>query len=81
MNGGRSLRHSTLSIWRTMKVFILFTGSTILFYYGIMWVNNEYQQYNRYDEPESGAVKVFQPLNGVEEGWYHRLILFYRDGE
>ena len=37
---------------QTLKVFIIFTGCTILFYYGIMWVNEEYQNYHRYDEPK-----------------------------
>ena len=27
---------------KTLKVFILFTGCTILFYYAIMWLNEEY---------------------------------------
>ena len=45
-------------ILHTLKVFILFTGCTILFYYGMMWVNEEYQSYHRYDEPEGTALKV-----------------------
>ena len=67
-------------IFRTLKVFILFTGCTLLFYYGIMWVNQEYEDYHRYDEPKGTAIKV----NSVEEndlGWFDRLLLFYLDGE
>lgn len=67
-------------IIRTLRVFLLFTGCTLLFYYGIMWVNQEYEDYHRYDKPKGTAVKV----NAVEEedaGWFNRLILFYLDGE
>jgi hypothetical protein len=68
-------------ILNTFKVFILFTASTILFYYGIMWVNEEYQDYHRYDEPNGTAVKV--SANALEEAptWFDRLILFYLNGE
>lgn len=69
-------------IFQTIKVFVLFTGCTILFYYGIMWLNEEYQDYHRYDEPEGTAVKVSS--NGNVDGsssWFDRLILFYLNGE
>lgn len=69
-------------VFQTIKVFVLFTGCTILFYYGIMWLNEEYQDYHRYDEPEGTAVKVFS--RGNPEGssnWFDRLILFYLNGE
>ncbi len=45
-------------ILQTLKVFIIFTGCTILFYYAIMWISEEYQNYQKYDEPEGQAVKV-----------------------
>ncbi|UII54713.1 YqzK family protein [Cytobacillus spongiae] len=68
-------------IFKTVKVFVLFTGCTILFYYGIMWINEEYQDYHRYDEPKGAAIKVSaatdqEPLNVLD-----RLILFYLNGE
>jgi hypothetical protein len=68
-------------VLNTFKVFLLFTACTILFYYGIMWVNEEYQNYHRYDEPSGTAIKV--SANSVEEEptWLDRLILFYLDGE
>jgi hypothetical protein len=69
-------------ILQTIKVFVLFTGCTILFYYGIMWLNEEYQDYHRYDEPEGAAVKVSASVNDdVESNWFDRIILFYLNGE
>lgn len=63
-----------------IKVFILFTGCTILFYYGIVWVNQEYQNYHRYEEPNGSAVKV--STNQIEDGtWLDRLLFFYQHGE
>ncbi|MBP2240750.1 arginine exporter protein ArgO [Cytobacillus eiseniae] len=67
---------------QTIKVFVLFTGCTILFYYGIMWLNEEYQDYHRYEEPQGTAVKVSS--SGTSDGsanWLDRLILFYLNGE
>ncbi|WP_066312636.1 YqzK family protein [Bacillus sp. FJAT-29814] len=68
-------------IWQTLKVFIIFTGCTILFYYGIMWVSEEYQNYHRYDEPEGTAVKVSNGLDGKDSSLLDRLIFFYLNGE
>lgn len=69
-------------VLQTLKVFVLFTGCTILFYYGIMWLNEEYQDYHRYDEPKGAAVKVSASANnGEQANWLDRLILFYLNGE
>ncbi|ASV69126.1 YqzK family protein [Cytobacillus sp. FSL W7-1323] len=68
-------------VYQTIKVFVLFTGSTILFYYGIMWLNEEYQDYHRYDEPSGAAVKVAASANATDSSWLDRLILFYLNGE
>ncbi|WP_462412101.1 YqzK family protein [Neobacillus sp. Marseille-QA0830] len=68
-------------IMQTLKVFILFTGCTVLFYYGIMWVTEEYQNYHRYDEPEGSAVKVSNAIDQQSSSLFDRLILFYLDGE
>ncbi|KKK33287.1 membrane protein [Mesobacillus campisalis] len=68
-------------VLHAFKVFILFTGCTILFYYGIMWVNQEYQNYHRYDEPEGAAVKVSGNADSADSGILDRLILFYLNGE
>ncbi|PKR85974.1 YqzK family protein [Heyndrickxia camelliae] len=66
--------------FKTLKVFILFTGCTLLFYYGIMWVNQEYENYHRYDEPKGTAIKV-DSTNTKDSSWVDRLLLFYLDGE
>jgi hypothetical protein len=68
-------------VFNTIKVFILFTGCTILFYYGLMWVNQEYQNYHRYDEPKGSAIKVTASVTEKEQTLIERLMLFYRFGE
>jgi hypothetical protein len=68
-------------VFHTLKVFILFTGCTILFYYGIMWVNEEYQNYHRYDEPKGAALKVSDSIHDENSSPLDRLILFYLNGE
>ncbi|PLR99816.1 YqzK family protein [Bacillus sp. T33-2] len=68
-------------VFHTIKVFILFTGCTILFYYGIMWVNEEYQNYHRYDAPEGAALKVSGSASSDGGSLLDRLILFYLNGE
>ncbi len=66
---------------QTLKVFIIFSGCTILFYYGIMWVSEEYQNYHRYDEPEGTALKVSNADDKENSSLLDRLMLFYLDGE
>ncbi|MBO0960863.1 YqzK family protein [Neobacillus sp. MM2021_6] len=66
---------------QTVKVFILFTGCTILFYYGIMWVSEEYQNYHRYDEPEGAALRVSTAVSEKSSSMLDRLMLFYLNGE
>lgn len=68
-------------IFQTLKVFIIFTGCTILFYYGIIWINEEYQDYHRYDEPEGTAIKVSTMESQEDTSVIDRLILFYLNGE
>jgi hypothetical protein len=67
--------------WGTVKVFVLFTGSTLLFYYGIVWINEEYENYHRYDEPQGGAVKVASLYDEKEPNVLERLLFFYQYGE
>ncbi|WP_042458065.1 YqzK family protein [Neobacillus dielmonensis] len=69
------------AILQTLKVFIIFTGCTVLFYYGIMWVTEEYQNYHRYDEPEGAAVKVSNAVDQQRSSLFDRLIFFYLNGE
>ncbi|MCH6268388.1 MULTISPECIES: YqzK family protein [Neobacillus] len=68
-------------ILQTVKVFIIFTGCTVLFYYGIMWVSEEYQNYHRYDEPEGTALKVSNTMSESDSSLVDRLIFFYLNGE
>lgn len=69
-------------VWNTLKVFIIFVGSTLLFYYVILWVSNEYENYHRYDEPKGRAVKVVQMMHQEEEShWLDRLLFYYHYGE
>ena len=67
-------------LFQMLKVFLLFTGCTILFYYSIVWINEEYENYHRYDEPEGSAVKV-STTEQQTDTWFERLLFFYRDGE
>ncbi|KAB7708854.1 DUF4227 family protein [Bacillus aerolatus] len=69
------------AVWRTSKVFILFTSCTVLFYSGILWVQHEYDKKRRYEEPEGEAMKVGLQLEGSRDQWLERLLLFYLDGE
>lgn len=64
-------------------VFFLFIGCTLIFYYGILWVSEEYKDYHRYDEPKGKAVKVVQQNNdnGSSHSSLSRLHLFLLNGE
>ncbi|MCD7033284.1 YqzK family protein [Metabacillus sp. GX 13764] len=64
-----------------LKVFVIFTGFTILFYYAIIWVNLEYQGYHKYDEPEGAALKVTKMVHERTDDWRNRLIFFFLNGE
>lgn len=66
---------------QTIKVFILFAVCTILFYYGMIWVSQEYQNYQKYNEPDGTAVKVMQQSAGRTDSGLSRLMLFYLNGE
>jgi len=75
------MRHYIRLALRTLKVFLLFTGCTIIFYYAIMWVNEEYENRHRYDQPEGDAVKVSSNVDEFSFTWFERILLFYFDGE
>jgi hypothetical protein len=76
------VKSSIRIVWNTLKVFIAFTGCTLLFYYGMIWLNQEYENYHRYDEPSGRAVKVFIEFEEDREtNWLNRLWLFYDIGE
>ncbi|MGP4042275.1 DUF4227 family protein [Gracilibacillus sp. D59] len=61
-----------------MKFFIIFVLCTILFYYVIKALHQEYEKLDRYEYPQGDAVKVFQ-----QEGpdVWERLSIFFRLGE
>ncbi|MRX74323.1 DUF4227 family protein [Bacillus lacus] len=63
------------------KVFVLFTGFTVLFYYAIIWMNSEYENYHRYDQPEGAALRVSNMIEDKEENIIDRLLFFYLNGE
>ncbi|GER66085.1 putative membrane protein YqzK [Weizmannia acidilactici] len=63
-----------------LKIFILFLCCTLLFYFTLLWVNQEYENYHRYEKPKGAAVKVSAAAKD-EPAWVQRLLLFYMDGE
>lgn len=71
------------AVGQTVKVFLLFMGCTLLFYYGILWVSQEYESYHRYDEPQGKAIKVSQMEESGPDSptFLDRLMLFYQEGE
>lgn len=64
-------------ILNTLKLFILFVCCTLLFYFGLRSLHEEYERYHRYNEPEGEAVKVFLEEQKVMDYIY----LFFRLGE
>ncbi|RKL67664.1 hypothetical protein CR203_09960 [Salipaludibacillus neizhouensis] len=71
-------------IFQGFWVFFLFMGCTIVFYYGILWVSDVYEQYDRYEEPQGKALKVFQISSFDEKKdvtFTDRLRIFLTEGE
>lgn len=66
---------------QTIKVFLIFTGCTVFFYYAIMWLSEEYENRQRYDQPEGDAVKVISYQIEEDYHWFDRLVMFYLNGE
>ncbi|MBM7693186.1 hypothetical protein JOC77_002626 [Peribacillus deserti] len=75
------MKYSANLIFHTAKVFILFVSFTMLFYFGMIWLNQEYEDYHRYDEPKGTAIKVSNSVQSSEGNWFDRLLLFYKNGE
>lgn len=69
------------TLFDMLKVFVLFTGFTILFYYAIIWINQEYEEYHRYDPPQGSSLKVTKIVEEKDESWLNRFIFFYLHGE
>jgi len=64
-------------VWDALKVFIIFTLCTFLFYFGLKVMHREYEEIHRYDSPEGPAVKVFQSQGRIVE----RFQLFFHEGD
>ncbi|WKB37088.1 DUF4227 family protein [Terrilactibacillus sp. S3-3] len=70
-----------------LKVLAIFLMFTILFYLGLKWLDQNYESYHKYDEPNGRAIKVFQSINmnrnddGNMQGVRQRLVDFFRNGE
>jgi hypothetical protein len=75
------MKSSANLIFHTAKVFILFVSFTVLFYFGMVWLNQEYEDYHRYDEPKGSAIKVSNAVHSSDGKWFDRLLLFYKNGE
>jgi hypothetical protein len=81
VNGGENVKSSIKLVLHTGKVFILFVSFTVLFYIGMIWLNQEYEDYHRYDEPKGAAIKVTKAVESPGDSWFDRLMLLYLDGE
>jgi hypothetical protein len=78
----KNMRQAIKVMFDVAKVFVLFTGCTILFYFAILWINEEYQNYHRYEKPKGESVQEASGLEGsVADNWINRMIFFYENGE
>ncbi|MDL4840733.1 YqzK family protein [Aquibacillus rhizosphaerae] len=62
----------------TIKIFVIFTACTLLFYFGLRAMHAEYEDFHRYDPPEGTAVKV---SSNNQQSIIDRLSIFFRLGE
>jgi len=71
------------SVIQTIKVFLIFVICTLFFYFGLVWMNEEYENYHRYDQPEGKAIKVSSENDDQRASltFVERLRLFYQIGE
>jgi TRAP-type mannitol/chloroaromatic compound transport system permease small subunit len=78
------MKKAVSTILDTLKVFFLFVFCTILFYFGLQWLDHNYESFHKYDEPNDGAVKVFKPAEQdqpTKENGPNRFFQFLRNGE
>lgn len=68
-------------LWNMLKVFLLFVGCTLLFYYSIVWISQEYENFHRYDEPKGRAMKVVKMEEESNVSLLDRLLFYYYFGE
>ncbi|SDI30439.1 DUF4227 family protein [Natribacillus halophilus] len=69
------------TIWNGLKIFIVFAGCTAMFYYGILFVIDEYQGDERFEEPEGNAIKVFDRESEDDFSFRERLWYLWTRGE
>lgn len=78
------MKKAVMTLLDTLKVFFLFVFCTILFYFGLQWLDHNYESFHKYDEPNDGAVKVFSPgdqKQPSEVNETNRFFQFLRNGE
>ncbi|KOS24490.1 membrane protein [Bacillus anthracis] len=65
-----------------IKVFLLFTSCTILFYFAILWINEEYESFHRYEKRKEETVeKVSGNEEPAKDAFVNRMMFFYENGE
>ncbi|WP_379966643.1 YqzK family protein [Ectobacillus sp. sgz5001026] len=75
------MRNGFIFMVHIIKVFLLFTSCTLLFYFAIVWINEEYQNYHRFEKPKGESVEEVSLDGSVASTWMNRLIFFYENGE
>jgi len=79
------LKDAWRAIFDTIKVLLVFVVCTVLFYFGLKWLDENYEGYHQYDQPSDGAVKVFKTNNEQHvtptAPVSTRFFQFLRDGE
>ncbi|RYL94835.1 DUF4227 family protein [Sporolactobacillus sp. THM7-4] len=86
MNRKEEYLRAVLSAWRVLILFILLT---VIFYFGLVWVDRNQGNFHRYDQPDGEAVKVYRPdpssdpvRNGSDmPNVLPRILEFLRNGE
>lgn len=64
-------------MYNVIKLLILFICCSLLFYFSLKAMHDEYERYHRYDEPEGATMKVFLEQHELLDYLY----LFFRLGE
>lgn len=69
-------------IFDGIKVFLLFISCMILFYFVILWINEEYESYYCYEKFKEEIVeKVLGNEELVKDVFVNRMMFFYENGE
>lgn len=61
-------------IWDLCKLIVLFICCTFIFYFTLRALHIEYEYYNRYNEPDGPATKVFHGKK-----WFEKDTIFFTD--